>query len=69
MLDKIKLSKKQKAILKSYFRGVLVSFLTFLASNQLGFEPVVSVLVASVAGPAAKALDKNETEYGVGAVE
>ena len=69
MLDKFKLSKKQKAILKSYFRGVLVSFLTFLASNQLGFEPVVSVLVASVAGPAAKALDKSETEYGVGSEE
>lgn len=66
MLNKFKLSKKQKAILKSYFRGVLVSFLTFLASNQLGFEPVVSVLVASVAGPAAKALDKSEPEYGVG---
>jgi hypothetical protein len=69
MLDKFKLSKKQKAILKSYFRGVLVSFLTFLASNQLGFEPVVSVLVASIAGPAAKALDKSETEYGVGSEE
>ncbi len=32
----MKISKKQKAILKSYARGVLVSFLTFLASNELG---------------------------------
>lgn len=69
MSIKLKLSKKQKAILKSYFRGVLVSFLTFLASNQLGFEPVVSVLIASVAGPAAKALDKSEVEFGIGSEE
>lgn len=66
MANKFKLSKKQKAVLKSYFRGVLVSFLTFLASNELGLDPVVSIAIASVAGPAAKALDKAESEYGVG---
>lgn len=66
MLNKFKLSKKQKAILKSYFRGVLVSFLTFLASNELGLDPVVSIAIASVAGPAAKALDRAEAEYGIG---
>ena len=63
---KIALTKKQKAILKSYFRGVLVSFLTFVASNELGLAPEISILLASVAGPAAKALDKTETEYGIG---
>ena len=62
----MKLTKKQKAILKSYFRGVLVSFLTFLASNELGLDPVVSVVIAALAGPAAKALDKTEAEYGIG---
>ena len=66
MANKFKLSKKQKAVLKSYFRGVLVSFLTFLASNELGLDPVVSIAIASVAGPAAKALDKAEAEYGIG---
>jgi hypothetical protein len=40
---------KRVAVLKSYFRGVLVS-----------------ALLASIAGPAAKALDKQETEFGVG---
>lgn len=65
----MKISKKQKAILKSYFRGVLVSFLTFLASNQLGLDPAVSVIVAALAGPAAKALDKSEGEYGIGSNE
>jgi len=61
----MKISNKQKAILKSYFRGVLVSFLTFLASNELGLDPVISAL----AGPAARALDKSDSAYGIGADE
>ena len=56
----MKISKKQKAVLKSYARGVLFSFLTFLASNELGLDPVVSVVVAALAGPAARALDKSD---------
>jgi hypothetical protein len=63
----MKISKKQKAILKSYARGVLVSFLTFLASNELGLDPAVSVIVAALAGPAARALDASDPVYGIGA--
>jgi len=62
----MKITNKQKAVLKSYFRGVLVSFLTFLASNELGLDPAVSVIIAALAGPAAKALDKSEGAYGIG---
>jgi len=65
----MKISNKQKAILKSYFRGVLVSFLTFLASNELGLDPVISVVVAALAGPAARALDSSDSVYGLGADE
>jgi len=65
----MKISDKQKAIIKSYFRGVLVSFLTFLASNELGLDPVISVVVAALAGPAARALDKSDDAYGLGADE
>ena len=65
----MKISNKKKAILKSYFRGVLVSFLTFLASNELGLDPVISVVVAALAGPAARALDKSDDAYGLGADE
>ena len=65
----MKISNKQKAILKSYFRGVLVSFLTFLASNELGLDPVISVVIAALAGPAARALDKSDDAYGLGADE
>jgi hypothetical protein len=68
-MDILKLTKKQKAILKSYLRGVLVSFLGFLASNELGLDPIVSIAVAAIAGPAARALDKTETEYGIGSKE
>ena len=56
----MKISKKQKAVLKSYARGVLVSFLTFLASNELGLDPVVAVVISALAGPAARALDKSD---------
>jgi hypothetical protein len=62
----MKITKKQKAILKSYARGVLVSALTFLASNELGFEPTVAVIVSALAGPAVRALDKSDNAYGIG---
>ena len=65
----MRITEKQKAILKSYARGVLVSFLTFLASNELGLDPVVSVVIAALAGPAARALDKSDSAYGLGADE
>ena len=65
----MKISKKQKAVLKSYARGVLVSFLTFLASNELGLDPAVAVIVAALAGPAVRALDKSDSAYGIGASE
>jgi hypothetical protein len=68
-MERLKLTTKQKAILKSYLRGVLVSFLGFLASNELGLDPIVSIAVAAIAGPAAKALDKTESEYGIGSKE
>ena len=56
----MKISKKQKAVLKSYARGVLVSFLTFLASNELGLDPAVAVVLAAFACPAIRALDKSD---------
>jgi hypothetical protein len=65
----MKISDKQKTILKSYARGVLVSFLTFLASNELGLDPALSVVIAALAGPAARALDKSDSVYGIGADE
>ena len=63
----MKISKKQQAVLKSYVRGVLVSFLTFLASNELGLDPVVAVVISALAGPADRALDKSDNAYGIGA--
>jgi hypothetical protein len=65
----MKISKKQQAVLKSYARGVLVSFLTFLASNELGLDPVVAVVISALAGPAVRALDRSDSAYGIGANE
>jgi hypothetical protein len=56
----MKISKKQKNVLKSYARGVLVSFLTFIASNELGFDPALAVVLSALAGPAVRALDKSD---------
>jgi hypothetical protein len=36
---------------------------------SLGFDPAVSVIVAALAGPAVRALDKSDPTYGVGADE
>jgi hypothetical protein len=63
----MKISKKQQSVIKSYARGVLVSFLTFLASNELGLDPVVAVVISALAGPAVRALDKSDSAYGLGA--
>ena len=62
----MKLSKKQVAVIKSYARGVLVSGLTLIASNALGLDPAVAAVLAALAGPAIKALDKSEKDFGLG---
>jgi hypothetical protein len=60
------LSVKQVKALKSYLRAVLVSGLTLLASTEFGLDPRLSVLLAAIAGPGAKALDKKEKDFGAG---
>jgi hypothetical protein len=60
------LTAKQIKALKSYARAVLVSFLTLVASTEFGLDPRLSVLLAAIAGPGAKALDKTEKDYGLG---
>lgn len=65
----MKLTKKQKAVLGSYLRGVLASALTLITTNQLGLDPAISVILSAVAGPLAKSLDKSEKAYGVGSKE
>ena len=60
------LTPKQIKALKSYFRAVLVSGLTLIASTEFGLDPRLSVLLAAIAGPGARALDKSETSFGLG---
>lgn len=59
------LTPARKKALKSYLRGVLVSLLTFITTNELGLPPEISIPLAAIAGPAAKALDKEETDFGL----
>lgn len=60
------LTPKRKKAIKSYGRGVLVSLLTFLTSNELGLPTEISIPLAALAGPAARALDKQDTDFGRG---
>lgn len=60
------ITPKRKKAIKSYLRGVLVSLLTFLASNELGLPAEISIPLAALAGPAAKAIDKKESDFGRG---
>lgn len=63
------LTPKRKAVLKSYLRAVAASGLALISSNALGLDPVLSAVLASVAAPAVKALDKSEKEFGAGSAE
>lgn len=60
------LTPKRQAVIKSYLRSVLVSGLTLISSNALGLDPLISTVLASIAGPAARALDKKDIEFGFG---
>ena len=61
---KIKLSKKQKAAIKSYLRGVVVSAFAFVTSDQLGLPWEVSALIAAVLGPLIRGWDKTDDAFG-----
>ena len=37
-----------------------LSCLAFLASNELGFDPAIAVVLSALAGPAVRALDKSD---------
>lgn len=68
MKDKVKawFTPSRKKAIKSYMRSVLVSFLTFLTSNELGLPAEVSVPLAAIAGPLVRAIDKKDTDFGLG---
>jgi hypothetical protein len=48
---------------------IALEYLKAHAEQFLGLDPAVSVIVAALAGPAARALDASDPVYGIGANE
>ena len=63
----MKLSKKSKAALKSYFRAVAASGITVALSIAGNIKPEYAVLLGAIAAPLIKALDPKDTDLGVNA--
>jgi hypothetical protein len=61
---KIKITKKHKAILKSYIRAVAGAAVAMGIALIADLSPQYAVLIGAVAAPAIKWADKTEAEFG-----
>jgi len=59
-MDKVKL----QAMATSYLRAAVASCLALYMAGQTDPKALASVFIASLAGPALKALDKSAKDYG-----
>jgi hypothetical protein len=62
---KLKLSKKHKAIIKSYIRAVAGAAVAMGIALLTDLSPQYAVLLGAVAAPAIKWADKTEAEFGM----
>ena len=65
----MKLSKKHKAAIKSYFRAVAASGITVALAIAGDMKPEYAVLLGAVIAPVIKWLDPKEGAYGIGSSE
>jgi len=62
---KLKLSKKHKAVLKSYIRAVAGAAVAMGIALLTDLAPHYAVLIGAIAAPAIKWADKTEAEFGM----
>jgi hypothetical protein len=62
---KIKITKKHKAIAKSYLRAIAGAAVAMGIALVTDLAPQYAVLIGAVAAPAIKWADKTETEFGL----
>jgi hypothetical protein len=62
---KIKITKKHKAIAKSYLRAVAGAAVAMGIALVTDLAPQYAILIGAVAAPAIKWADKTETEFGL----
>ena len=68
-LEKIGISNKEQAMIKSYLRAVFASAITMGIALLTDMKPEYAVLIGAIAAPLAKWADKTEKEYGRGSDE
>ena len=62
---KLKLTKKHKAVIKSYIRAVAGAAVAMGLALLTDLAPQYAVLIGAVAAPAIKWADKTEEEFGL----
>jgi hypothetical protein len=62
---KIKITKKHKAVIKSYLRAIAGAAVAMGIALITDLSPQYAVLIGAVAAPAIKWADKTETEFGL----
>lgn len=62
---KLKISKKHKAVIKSYIRAVAGAAVAMGIALLTDMAPQYAVLLGAVAAPAIKWADKTEEEFGL----
>jgi hypothetical protein len=62
---KLKISKKQKAVIKSYIRAIAGSAVAMGIALLTDLAPQYAVLIGAIAAPAIKWADKTEEEFGL----
>jgi hypothetical protein len=62
---KLKITKKQKAVVKSYIRAVAGAAVAMGIALLTDLSPEYAVLIGAVAAPAIKWADKTEEEFGL----
>jgi hypothetical protein len=62
---KLKITKKQKAIVKSYIRAVAGAAVAMGIALLTDMAPQYAVLLGAIAAPAIKWADKTEAEFGM----
>lgn len=61
---KLKITNKQKAVIKSYIRAVAGAAVAMGIALLTDLSPEYAVLIGAIAAPAIKWADKTEEEFG-----
>jgi hypothetical protein len=61
----MKISKKQREILKSYLRSLAVASITTLLALVADVKPELSIIAGALVAPALRYFDKQDKAFGI----